>query len=198
MSLLALLQEAQGGQGVAAIADRLGLDRGQADRLAEMLAPAIGSAVKKRAEAGGADRVAHQLRGEGQAGFFDEPARAGDEDGRAQGAAFLDDLLGSAEAREGLAGAAAERAGVDSSTAQQFLPALAAMLQGGLQRRMPDSQLDALTGGGGGGLMGLVGGLLGGGGRGAQGGAMGMLTGLLDRDNDGSMLDDVLEGFLRR
>ncbi|MDQ7071269.1 MAG: hypothetical protein Q9M48_11135 [Rhodobacterales bacterium] len=81
---------------------------------------------------------------------------------------------------------------------QQFLPALAAMAQGGLQKNMPDAALDGLmpkSGGSGGGLMGMVGGLLGGGG--AQSGGLAMLTNLLDANGDGSPFDDIMKKFMK-
>ncbi len=205
MSLLKMLQEAQGGQAINQLAERFGMDRGQADGLAQMLAPAIGSAARRRAERGGLESVVGQLMGEREAGFFDDPRRAADEDGRAQGEQFLEQLLGSRQASHDLAAEAGRRAGVDEGLAGQFLPALAAMLQGGMQRQMPDTTLQgmlgAATGGRGGaaGLMGMVMGLLGGaGGRGAgQQQGLSPLVAMLDADGDGSVLDDVLERFIR-
>ncbi len=200
MSLLALLNSAQGGDGVAALGRAFGLDATKSGELAALLAPAIGSAAKKRAEAGQADLIARQLLGEREAAFFDDAAQAAQPEGRAQGARFLDETLGSQEARNRLADEAARRTGVDSGTVADFLPAIAAMLQGGMQRQMPDKSLQGLVGGGrSGGLIGLAMGLLGGRGRGrGQGSELGMLTALLDRDGDGSVLDDVVESFLRR
>src|SRR6056297_2244200 len=103
MSLMALLREAQSGGGLGELAERLGMDRGQADGLAEMLAPAIGSAARRRAEAGGLETVIGQLMGERQAGYFEAPARAAEPEGRATGERFLDEVLGSREARGQLA-----------------------------------------------------------------------------------------------
>lgn len=203
MSLIRLLQQAQGGQGVAGLADAIGLDRAEADRLAGMLAPAIGSAVRKRAERGDTETVARALEGEAQGGYFDDPAAAARPEGQAQGAAFLEQILGSREAPETLGQSAADRAGLDLDTVMRFLPALAAMLQGGMQRQMPDDRLREMAQGGGpvgggGGLGGLIAGLLGGNRGQGSGGGLDMLTRMLDADGDGSVLDDVLDRFLRR
>ncbi|WP_166416978.1 DUF937 domain-containing protein [Cochlodiniinecator piscidefendens] len=204
MSLLSLLQQAQGGQGLQALAQQFSLDEGQANTLTEMLAPAIGSATRQRAEAsGGLASVLGALRGEDQAAMFDDASAAAGDAGRAQGAAFLDGILGSSEATSGLAEEAANRSGIDLGTIQQFLPALAAMLQGGMQRNMPDSSIDGMMSGltagasQGGGLMGIVGGLLGGS-SGQQSGGMDLstLTNMLDADGDGSPLDDILGKFM--
>ncbi len=205
MSLLRLLEEAQGGQAIGQLAERFGMERGQADGLARMLAPAIGSAARRRAERGGLESVVGQLMGEREAGYFDDPRRAADDEGRAQGERFLEQLLGSREASRDLAAEAGRRAGVAESAAAEFLPALAAMLQGGMQRRMPDTTLQGLLGAGatargqgGGGLMGLVMGMLGGGRRPGQAdGGLSPLLAVLDADGDGSVLDDVLDRLMR-
>lgn len=200
MSIMKLLQQAQGGQGLGQLAAQFGLDQGAAEQLTQMLAPAIGSAAKQRAESGGLDRVLGAMRGEGQARMFDDPTAAAAPEGQAQGMAFLEQIMGGRQEAEGLAQEAASRAGVDASTVSQFLPALAAMAQGGLQKQMPDSQIDGLMqgGGAGGGLMGMIGGLMGGKAENGQtGGALGMLSQMLDADGDGSPLDDILGKFMR-
>lgn len=194
MSILRLLQQAQGGQGIDQLAEQLGIDRDQANQLTGMLAPAIGSAANRRVQSGGMADLLGALRGEAQARNFDNATLAASEEGREQGLDFLSALLGGRDQADELASEAATRAGVDSGTVQQFLPALAAMVQGGLQRQVPDSSIDAMeTEDQGGGLMGLVGGLLGGGG----GGGANALSRMLDADGDGSALDDILGRFIR-
>ena len=81
MSILKMLG---GGDGIERLARQLGIDPAAADGLAKMLAPAIGSAAKKRAEAGGLDNVLTELKGEGNARFFDEPEAAAADDARAR------------------------------------------------------------------------------------------------------------------
>ena len=203
MSLLDLLKQAQGGQGLGQLAQQIGLEQGQADSLTKMLAPAIGSAARKRAESGGLGDVLGALRGENQAGMFDDAPAAASQSGQAQGLDFLERLMGGRNEAQDLANEAAQRSGVDQNLVQQFLPALAAMAQGGLQKQMPDSQIDNMMSvqssaqDQGGGLMGMIGSLVGG--NGAQGGGMdlSMLNNLLDADGDGSALDDVLGKLMR-
>ena len=208
MSIFKLLQQAQGGQGLSELAGQLGLDKGTADQLTQMLAPAIGSAAKERAQRDGLNDVLGSLKGEGQAEMFDNAVLAATDRGKAQGKAFLASLLGGQDEADGLAQEAAARAGVEPSVVQQFLPAIAAMAQGGLQKNLPDNQIDGtmqgLIGGasnqGAGGLMGLVGGLLGSKKQGDTGGGgfdLGMLNDLLDADGDGSAMDDILGKFMR-
>lgn len=206
MSLLKMLQQAQGGQGLSQLASQFGIDDTQAGALAGMLAPAIGSAAKKRAEGGGLEGLLGQLRGEAQSSYFDDAAAAAQPEARAQGENFLEGLLGSREATQNLAQEAAARSNVDQGTVEQFLPAIAAMLQGGMQKQTPDTSiqglLSGLTGGAessGGGLMGMVGSLLGGGGSQSSGGGFDLsaITSMLDADGDGSPLDDILERVMK-
>lgn len=204
MSLLKMLQQAQGGQGLGELARQFGMDEGQAGGLAEMLAPAIGSAAKRRAEGGGLESLLGQLQGEAQGSYFDDAAAAAAPEARAQGENFLEQILGSRDATRELAQEAASRANVDAGQAEQFLPALAAMLQGGMQKQTPDDGIAGLLGGlgggqsGGGGLMSMVGGLLGGGGSSGGGFDLGSISNMLDADGDGSPLDDILEKVMNR
>lgn len=201
MSIMKLIEQAQGGQGLAQLASQFGLDESKAQDLTKMLAPAIGSAAKQRAEKGGAQSLLDAFRGEGQAGLFDNPAEAASAGGQAQGMDFLQNLLGGKQEADGLAQEAANRSGIDNNTVMQFLPALAAMVQGGLQKNMPDSSIDgmqaSLMGSSeGGGLMGIVGSLMGGA-KQSEGGGLGPLMQMLDEDGDGSPLDDVLGKFMK-
>ena len=199
MSILRLLQQAQGGRGLGQLASELGLDEAQAGGLTDLLAPAIGSAANRQAQSGGLGGLLGALRGEAQAGNFDDAATAASPQGQQQGRDFLTAILGGSDQADDLASEAATRTGVDIGTVQQFLPALAAMAQGGLQRQMPDTSIDSIETGEaaeGGGLMGLVGGLVGGD-QAQAGGAAGMLSQLLDADGDGSVMDDVLGRLIR-
>lgn len=197
MSLLKMLQQAQGGQGLGQLADQLGLDQAQAGGLAEMLAPAIGSAAKSRAQSGGLEGLLGQLKGEGMGKMFDDATQAAAPQGQQAGMDFLENLLGDRGRVDGLAQEAAGRSGIDASTVMKFLPALAAMLQGGMQKQMPDSSIDgmlAAQSGGNGGLGKMLAGVLGG--NKSNGADLGALTQMLDADGDGSPLDDVLGKFM--
>jgi|GEM_PF-1128521 len=222
MSLMNLLKQAQGGGGLESLAGQLGLDAGTAEALASQFAPAISSGMKQRAKAeGGMGAVLGALKGNGATGFLEQPAEAASAQGQAQGAAFLSQIFGQEEAAPALAQAAAERTGATAEQASAFLPALAAMVQGGLQKQAPDSQIDGMmqglsasggdtAGAGLSDLMSMIPGQSGGGG-GLLGGIMGALTGkkgasgsgelsgvlqMLDADGDGSPLDDIMGKFM--
>ena len=204
MSIMKLLEQAQGGQGLMQLASQFGLDEQKAQSLTSMLAPAIGSAAKQRAQAGGAEQLLNSFRGENQSNLFEDAQAAASGTGQAQGADFLKSLLGGQEQADGLAQEAAQRSGVDAGTVQQFLPALAAMVQGGMQKNMPDASIDGMAAGlmggsesAGGGLMGMVKGLLGGSKDSGSGGGLGPLLQMLDADGDGSPMDDILGKFMK-
>ncbi|MEM8774774.1 MAG: DUF937 domain-containing protein [Pseudomonadota bacterium] len=203
MSILKLLEQAQGGNGLAQLAKEFGLEGGQADGLTKMLAPALGSAAKKRVESGRGADLLGTLMGQSQGPMFDDAHVAASREGRVQGQNFLEQLLGGQAETEGLAQEAAERNGVDMSTVMKFLPALAAMVQGGLQKNMPDSSLESMRSGlmdsaqsGSAGIAGLVGSLMGGASKSA-GGGLDDLFKMLDADGDGSPLDDILGKFMK-
>lgn len=195
MSLLNLLSQAQGGQGLSQLAKQFGIDEGKANELAGMLAPAIGSAAKQKAGSGGLNDVLGALKGEAPGNLFDDAEQAAAPQGQAQGMDFLEGLLGGSQGPRGLADEAANRSGVDISTIMQFLPALAAMLQGGLQKNMPDSSIDSMMSSQSGGIGDLIGGLMSGGK--SSGPDLGALADLLDADGDGSPLDDILGRFMK-
>ncbi len=192
MSLLDLLNQ-DGGDGLGRLARQFGLDGEQAEKLAGVLAPAVGGAAKRRAAEGDMDRVLSPMKGERQAGWFEKPEEAASPAAQADGAAFLGTLFGRDDAASELSREAAGRTGIDAGTVGQFLPALAAMLQGGMQRQAPDDEIEGALGmlGGGsdrgasqesGGLGGLLGGLMGGSGGGSAssgGGLGGLLGGLM-------------------
>ncbi|MCP4308569.1 MAG: DUF937 domain-containing protein [bacterium] len=224
MSLVDLLNQSQGGRGLEQLGEQFGIDEKATRSLAEQLAPTIASGAKRQATAeGGLGALLNQMMGDREVAYYEEPAKAATSEARAQGEQFLENLFGSAEAPREIASAAADRTGTPQDVVAQFLPALAAMLQGAMQSRAPDDQiqgamgalgsadtagagigdlLGALGGGGGtggsGGLGGMLGGLLGGGNASGQGGGAGELDDLLqmlDADGDGSPYDDILAKF---
>ncbi|QIE54716.1 DUF937 domain-containing protein [Pikeienuella piscinae] len=226
MSLLDLLNQAQGGRGLADLGRAFGLDPAMTEALAAQIAPAISGGVKRKAaEEGGLGVVLGQLQGQGQAGYYDAPTVAAAPEARVAGEDFLSQLFGDRQAAPELARAAAVKTGAPPEKAEAFTPALAAMLQGGMQRAAPDEEIDAAIGGmevaggdragaGLGDLLGALGGassgeggalggimaaLTGGGGRAgaAPGGGLGQLLQMLDADGDGSPLDDVIGRFLK-
>ncbi|MEM9736963.1 MAG: DUF937 domain-containing protein, partial [Pseudomonadota bacterium] len=145
MSLMKMLMEAQGGQGLGKLAEQFGIDEAQLGGLAGMIGPAISQGAKRRAQQpGGMEALASRMMGEDTARYLDDPAQAAAPEAQAEGMDFLEQILGSREATHELQSAAAERSGVSTDLVGQIMPAIAAMMQGGMQRQMPDTQLQGL------------------------------------------------------
>ena len=124
MSLLNMLMNAQNGDGRATRANQCGVPQDKVSASADMLAPTVGAAAKQQANSGNLQSLLGALQGEGAAHFLENPAAAAEGSGRDQGAAFLQNLIGSAEGTETLAQEAASRAGVEAGQAQAIMSAL--------------------------------------------------------------------------
>ena len=223
MSLLQMLQQAGGGNGLAQLASQLGLDEQTTQSLAERMAPAISGGMAQRAQAeGGMGALLGTLQGNNAAQFANNPAEAAAPAAQAQGQDFLAQIFGSQEAAPQIAQAAAADTGATPQQAESLLPALAAMLQGQMQQQAPDTEIEAaqaslaatgdgagaglgdllgaLGGSSGGGIGGLVSGLMGGGSGNAQQGGLGSLLAMLDTDGQASSqggLGDMLGKLMR-
>ena len=228
MSLMDILDGAGNG-GLGTVGRSLGIDPKMTEALASQLVPAISSGVKRRAaQPGGLNAVLATLKGEGQTGYLSNPSRAASPEAQRDGADFLAQILGGADRAPHMAQAAAERVGASPEEAGRLLPALAAMLQGGLQTKAPDAEISAAqsaiqaskldrSGKGlsdlatalakgtapSGGILSALKSVLGLGHRHensdeANTGQLGGLLSMLDKDGDGSPLDDILDGFMSR
>jgi hypothetical protein len=94
------------------------------------------------------------------------------------GNAILGHVFGSKDVSRQVASRASERTGIDPSILKKMLPLVAAMVMGGLSRKSGARSADPKT---------------------AGAGISAMLGPMLDRDGDGSMMDDVagiVGGFL--
>ncbi|QPH55189.1 DUF937 domain-containing protein [Pontivivens ytuae] len=206
-SLTELLKGATGGHGLAQLGAQFGLDAAQTERLTDLIAPTLGKATAIRAQGGADESVLKAAEGEAQARLLDAPEAAAQPDARAEGERFLSEILGG-DAQHALAARAAEQTSAPPDAVSQFMPALAALMQGAMQKQVPDTEIAAqrdssaglaslLGGSGGGGILGGVMSALTGGGGGQQGGLGGLMS-MLDADKDGNALDDVLEMVRRR
>ncbi|MEM6670484.1 MAG: DUF937 domain-containing protein [Pseudomonadota bacterium] len=211
MNMLEILAQAQGGQGMDALARKFGVDPATAESVARSVLPALSSGVKRRAaEPDGLASIAAMIKDTDVEAAFDAP-EANEDLAQQKGAAFLENLFGGS--RSQVEGAVAERAaqqsGVGADLVQSMLPMLASMVLGGMQKReSQDPGLSEVVGGlmggstsqaqAGGGLGGLLGAF--GGGKSQTGGASNMdaLTAMFDADGDGSAADDILEMVMKR
>jgi len=177
--------------GLQSMARDLGVSESQAAAGAQALLPAILGGFKKQAQAqpSGLEGLGGLLGQLGGGGLLDnvlgqEPTDV------ARGDDVLGQIFGSREVSRTVAQDAAGRSGLDPSLLKKMLPILAMMVAGYMARQ----QGGGTQTGAGGGLGGLLGGLLGGGRPASvpnQAGAGG-LGSMLDLNNDGNALDDIL------
>jgi hypothetical protein len=189
MSLLDSILSAGDGAAVGQIATKLGIPESVAKQAAGALTPALSRGLQRNtAKPGGLDSLLGALGSGTHQKYVDEPDKIGDDDGVADGNNILGHILGSKDVSRNVAGAAAEKTGVDSDTLKKMLPMLATVAMGALSKQ---------TKGSGGGSAGPLSGLTGGAGSNPLNalqtmGGLGALTQFLDADKDGDATDDLL------
>ena len=214
LNLMDMLTEANGGKGVAQLAERFGLDQSQAQAAIGALLPALSSGLKRNvAQPGGLEALLGALKNGNHDQYINDPSKLTDDNTINDGNAILGHLLGSKEVSRAAASRASAKTGIPDDLLKKLLPVIATMAMGALSKQSKDMDLGsiltgALTGnapqggkGLGSGLGGLLGSLMGGKKPGASpqaGGLGGMLGNLLDADKDGSSMDDIFDMLNKR
>lgn len=213
MNLMEVISNAAGSP-VSSMAKQFGLGEDQVSSVIQQMIPALTNGVKRNVQQeNGLEGLLQALTKGNHERYLEnsEDLLNATEDGNG----ILSHLLGTKDVSRALADRTSQATGVGSDILKKMLPMIAALVMGSLKKQGSDSGLlDQLlggsTGGGrqtssssGGGLMGgLLGGLLGklfGGGRKSNASPAGFdaLSGLLDADGEGSMIDDLL-GLAKR
>jgi hypothetical protein len=183
MSLLDMLQQRLGGDAVNQISKQLGTDPATTQTaIAAALPMLVGALARNAQDPGKAGALANALgRHDGSvlddvAGYLGRGGDTGDGDG------ILGHVLGGR--KETVQTGLGQAAGLDPAKAATLLAMLAPLVMGALGKAQREKGLDT------GGLAGMLGSEQQ---RAtdAAPGVMGMLTSLLDRDRDGSVMDDI-------
>jgi hypothetical protein len=172
MNILEAILSAQGGD-LGRMASRFDLDQGQAQTAIEALLPMLAGAVSRNAQQpGGLEGLLGALADGHHQRYLDDPAMLEDERTLQDGNAILGHLFGDKEVSRQVAVRASAQTGIGADVLRQMLPLLAAMLKGGLLGggQQPGHGPQAQSGGG----------------------LMELLTPMLDRNRDGSAMDDIL------
>jgi hypothetical protein len=169
MNLLDVLMNANGGAAVDQLSGQFGLSREQTTSAVENLLPALAGGIQRNISQGGLTDLVGALNSGRHQQYLDNPAALSSQEAQSDGNGILGHVLGSKDVSRQVAAQAAGRTGISESVLKQMLPAVASLAMGALSRQQG-------TGGA---------------------GILGMLTPLLDRNKDGSVLDDVL-GFFRK
>lgn len=177
-NLLDTIMSAQGGQAADALGRQLGLDRSQTEQAIKALLPALSSGMKRQvSQPQGMHALAAAVDRDGHDRYLDAPDLAASEAGVADGNGILGHLLGSKDASRAVANHASQQPGIGAGLLKKMLPMLASLAMGAIAKNIRGGQ--AQSGGGGGILGDILGGVLGGGNQSRQSGGGGGLGGLL-------------------
>ena len=181
--------------GIQSIARELGVSETQAKNGAEALVPAILGGFKKQAQTqpgglAGLGGLLGQLGG----GSLLEDVLSPQPTNVSRGNDVLGQIFGSKDVSRAVAESAAPQAGLSPALLKKMLPMLA-MLVAGFMAKQSAAGATAPPSPAGSGLGGMLGSLFGGRttGAGTPGGAAPGLASLLDLDQDGNPLDDILQ-----
>jgi hypothetical protein len=214
MNLLETILQAQGGGAVRQMAQQFGIGEDQAQSAIGAVLPMLAGAMQQNVQGGGLEGLLGALQGGGHEKYLDDPNALFSQEAVQDGNGILGHLLGGKEVSRQLASHASAQSGVGSEIIKQMLPMVAGLLMGGMSRQANSSGLlgqvlGAAMGGGGGGMGGggmggmigsVLGSMMGGGGAQPQqqqaapaaSGILGMLGPLMDQNQNGSALDDIL------
>ena len=173
MNILDAILGAQGGGAAAEAGQRVGLSQEQTSAALAVLVPVLASGLQRNASLpGGLDALVGALAKGGHARYIDDPATLQNTDTVADGNAILGHILGSKDESRKVASQAAAETGIGEDVLKQLLPIAASMVMGALAKQQIGGAAVAAS------IPGA--------------GILAVLTPILDRDRDGSMVDDVL------
>ncbi len=196
----------QNGAVLQQMAKQLNLDPNQVQSAVTHMIPALTRGIQKNVSSpGGLEGLLGAIQKGSHTQYVENPNLLGQAETIQDGNAILGHILGSKDVSRNVAGHAAQQTGLDAGLLKKMLPMLATVVMGSLSKQTSNAGLlEGLAGaamgggnsGGGGGLLGgLLKGLAGGGQpqpKAAGNPALDMLSGFLDADKDGSVVDDLL------
>lgn len=184
MNILEALMAAQGGGAVKQLGQQFGLGDDQTNAALSALVPALAAGLARNAtREGGLDGLTAALSGGRHGSYLDDVSSLSRPGTVADGNGILGHILGSKDASRQVAAQAAQSTGVGPDVLKKMLPIVAAMVMGAMAKKAGGRAANAGLSGGHGASLGAAGGLL------------EMLTPMLDRDRDGSVVDDVAGMF---
>jgi hypothetical protein len=188
MSMLDMLQQRLGGDAVQQISQRLGTDPGTTQTaIAAALPMLVGALAHNAKDPSKAGALANALQKDHDGSILDNVTGylGGQQNAGAStdGAGILGHVLGGRQetVQKGLG----QVTGIDSGKAGMLLSMLAPLVMGALGKSARERGLDP------GGLAGMLGGEQQAAAKAAPSGVMGMLGKFLDKDGDGSIMDDI-------
>ena len=184
MNILDAIVNAQDGAAVRQLGSQVGLAPDQATTALCALVPALAAGFQRNLQSqGGLENLMSALSSGNHGQYIDNPTSLGGETAVADGNGILGHLLGSKDVSREVASRASAQTGLSPDVLKQMLPLAATLMMGAFSKQSASvASVGAGLGSSGGGIA-------------------AMLTPLLDRDHDGSIIDDVssiIGGFMKR
>lgn len=180
MNILDAIINAKDGAAVQQIGTQFGLGSDQATAALSALVPALAAGFQKNLQSpDGVGNLMTALSKGNHQRYVNSPQNLGDQNAVAEGNGILGHVLGSKDVSRQVASRAAQQTGLSPDLLKQMLPLAANLMMGAFSQRSSPAS---------GGIPGMAAmpGL-----PGSGGGIMDMLTPLLDKNRDGSIIDDV-------
>jgi hypothetical protein len=187
MNLLESILNANDGGVVRQLASQFGLHDDQASSAVQSLLPALAGGLQRNISQGGLTDLIGALSSGQHERYLDDPSALSSDDARNDGNGILGHIVGGKDVSRRVAAQASAQTGISDSILKQMLPAIAALAMGAMSRRTTQSRAAAS------GRSDVVSGS----GPAAGSDILGMLTPLLDRDRNGSVVDDILGSVSR-
>lgn len=174
MNILDAIVNAQDGAAVKQLGSQVGLAPDQTTAALSALMPALAAGLQRNIQTqGGLESLMSALSTGSHGRYIDNPTSLADQSAVIDGNGILGHLLGSKEGSREVASRAAADTGLSSDVLKRILPLAAALMMGAVSKQSGNApSLAAGLGGSGGGIA-------------------AMLTPLLDRNRDGSIIDDA-------
>lgn len=171
MDILDAIINAQNGKAVQQIGSEVGLGTDQTKAALAALMPALAAGMQKNIQGqGGLESLLGALSKGNHQEYLDNPSRLGGASAVLDGNGILGHLLGSKDVSRAVAGKAAVQTGLSADILKKLLPLAATAMMGAFAKQQQSAPPAGASSGG---------------------GIMSMLGPLLDRDRDGSVVDDV-------
>jgi hypothetical protein len=174
MNILDSIMNAGSGAAVRQLGAQVGLNEAQAASALTALVPALSAGLRQNVQSpDGLSGLAAALSGGAHQRYIDDPSALGDAATVIDGNGILGHVLGSKEVSRQVAAQAGAQTGLSPEVMKRLLPLVATLVMGAMSRQAASGNGPSLTSGAG------------------AGGLLEMLGGALDRNRDGSALDDI-------
>lgn len=174
MNILDSIINAGDGEAVRQLGSQLGLDDAQTTSALSALVPALSAGLRQNLQSPeGLNGLVSALSAGNHQHYIEEPRVLGEANTIADGNAILGHVLGSKDVSRQVAANAGAQTGLGPDVMKRMLPLVATLVMGAMSRHTAAGGASSLTTGAGG------------------GGLLEMLGGALDRNRDGSVLDDI-------